>query len=394
MEKRFSDRILKSKKSFIREILKASQKPDMISFAGGLPNPISFPVDEISAATQKVLKEDGKATLQYSSTEGYLPLREYIAKRYKDRMDIDVSPDEILITNGSQQGLDLIGKIFLNKDDKVIIERPGYLGAIQSLAIFEPEMLEVSMDDNGVKTDELEEMITKHSPKLFYCVPNFQNPSGITYSDETRKKVANIINNSNTILVEDDPYGELRFMGEHKVSIKKYIDDNMIMLGSFSKIVSPGMRMGWICAKADIMDKILTAKQAADLHSNHFSQRVLYQYLKDNDISKHIEKIKKLYKSQRECMVSMIKSSFPDCVKITEPEGGMFIWVELPKGLSAMELFERAYDKNVAFVPGTPFYAVTTDDNTLRLNYSNSNNESIEKGIKILGELIKESINK
>jgi len=394
MEKRFSDRILKSKKSFIREILKASQKPDMISFAGGLPNPISFPVDEISAATQKVLKEDGKATLQYSSTEGYLPLREYIAKRYKDRMDIDVSPDEILITNGSQQGLDLIGKIFLNKDDKVIIERPGYLGAIQSLAIFEPEMLEVSMDDNGVKTDELEEMITKHSPKLFYCVPNFQNPSGITYSDETRKKVANIINNSNTILVEDDPYGELRFMGEHKVSIKKYIDDNMIMLGSFSKIVSPGMRMGWICAKADIMDKILTAKQAADLHSNHFSQRVLYQYLKDNDISKHIEKIKKLYKSQRECMVSMIKSSFPDCVKITEPEGGMFIWVELPKGLSAMELFERAYDKNVAFVPGTPFYAVTTDDSTLRLNYSNSNNESIEKGIKILGELIKESINK
>ena len=193
---------------------------------------------------QKVLENDGKSVLQYSNTEGHLPLREYIANRYKERMGIDISPDEILITNGSQQGLDLIGKVLLNNGDNIAIERPGYLGAIQALSMFEPKMYDVAMDDNGVITDELSEIISKHSPKLFYCVPNFQNPSGITYSNDVRQKVAEIINNSDTILVEDDPYGELRFMGDDKPSMRKYIDNNIIMLGSFSKIVSPGMRMG------------------------------------------------------------------------------------------------------------------------------------------------------
>ncbi len=389
---RFSDRVLNSKKSFIREILKATQKADMISFAGGLPNPISFPVDEIKDASHMVLDEDGQAVLQYSSTEGYLPLREYISKRYKQRMGIDVSPSEILITNGSQQGLDLIGKVFLNKGDKVAIERPGYLGAIQALSMFEPEMLDVDMDDNGVITHELTKVISEHCPKIFYSVPNFQNPSGITYSDETRENVGMIINNSDTILIEDDPYGELRFIGEDKQSMKKYIDSNIIMLGSFSKIVSPGMRLGWICANEQIMDKIIVAKQAADLHSNYFTQRVLYQYLADNDIKNHIDKIKMLYKSQRDCMVSMIEKHFPSCVKTTKPEGGMFVWVSLPSGLSAMDLFEKAYEKNVAFVPGLPFYANCECENTFRLNYSNSDNESIEKGIVILGELIKDSL--
>ncbi|WP_010240747.1 aminotransferase-like domain-containing protein [Clostridium arbusti] len=388
----FAERMNNVKKSFIREILKVTENPEVISFAGGLPNPLSFPVKEIQEASQKVLNGNANDVLQYSTTEGYLPLRQYIAERYFKRFGLKIDADEILITNGSQQGLDLIGKVLLNKDDNILIERPGYLGAIQAFSIFEPVFTSVPVNDDGVDTNLLESSLDMHRPKLFYTVPNFQNPSGITYSEENRKITANILKKYNTVVIEDDPYGELRFMGQDLPPIRSYLEDNSIMLGSFSKIVAPAMRLGWICAKGEIMEKLIIAKQSADLHSNYYSQRVVYQFLIDNDLEKHIKKIKQLYKGQRDCMVSMIERYFPKEVKSTKPEGGMFLWITLPEGVSSLELLDLAAKENVAFVPGDSFYANEKDSNTLRLNYTNSNEKIIEEGIKRLAKVTREII--
>ncbi|MBV4416471.1 PLP-dependent aminotransferase family protein [Clostridium tyrobutyricum] len=389
MSIKFAERMNKVQKSFIREILKVTENPNIISFAGGLPNPLSFPIKEVEEASIKVLNENGSDVLQYSTTEGYRPLREYIAQRYHKRFGLKIDADEILITNGSQQGLDLLGKIFLNKDDNVLIERPGYLGAIQAFSIFEPVFNSVPVNNDGVDIDLLEKSLAMNSPKLFYTVPNFQNPSGTTYSEKNRKAAADILKKYDTILIEDDPYGELRFIGEDLQPIKTYLGDKSVMLGSFSKIVAPAMRLGWICAKGEIMEKLITAKQAADLHTNYYSQRVVHQFLMDNDIEDHIKKIRKLYKGQRDCMVSMIERYFPEGIKSTKPEGGMFLWVTLPEGISSLELFDLAAKENVAFVPGDPFYVNVKGSNTLRLNYTNSDEKSIEEGIKRLSRAIR-----
>lgn len=388
MENLFADRMNKVHKSFIREILKVTEDPNIISFGGGLPNPKSFPVTEIKEAVSKVLSENGEEILQYSTTEGYLPLREYIAQRYA-KEGLNVHADEILITNGSQQGIDLISKVFLNKGDKILVENPTYLAAIQSFGLFEPEFKSVPLLEDGVDINAFKNMLDENKIKLFYSVTNFQNPTGITYSKEKRQQVTEIIQNTDTIFVEDNPYGEIRFMGEDIAPVKSYLEDG-ILLGSFSKIVSPGMRLGWIVANKEIMDKIIIAKQASDLHSNYFTQRVVYQYLTDNDVDEHIEKIKKMYKKQRNLMIKMIEKHFPENVKYTKPEGGMFLWVTLPEGLSSMDLFELAIKENVAFVPGKAFFADGSGDNTLRLNFSNSNEEKIEEGIKRLGKAIYE----
>ena len=387
----FAERMKSVHKSFIREILKVTEDSSIISFAGGLPNPKSFPVKEIKKAASKVLSENGEEALQYSTTEGYRPLREYIAKRYsKDGLKVDA--DEILITNGSQQGIDLIGKVFLNKGDKVLVESPTYLAAIQSFGLYEPQFESVPLLEDGVDTAALEETLSEQKIKLFYSVTNFQNPTGITYSKQKRQEVANILNNHDTIFIEDNPYGEIRFLGEDIPPVNAYLE-NSILFGSFSKIVSPGMRLGWIVANEEIMEKIIIAKQASDLHSNYFTQRVVYQYLIDNKIDKHIEKIKEMYRNQRNLMVSMIEKYFPENVEYTKPEGGMFLWVTLPEGLSSMELFELAINENVAFVPGQAFYVDGSGTNSLRLNFSNSNEEQIEEGIKRLGNAINELMN-
>ncbi len=391
MDKIFANRMTDIHKSFIREILKVTVNPEVISFAGGLPNPDTFPVEEIRQATLKVLEADGKNVLQYSTTEGYLPLRQYIAERYK-RKSLEVSADEILITHGSQQGLDLLGKVFINKGDNILIESPGYLGAIMAFSIFEPEFHSVPLLDEGIDTGQLKELIDTIPVKLFYAVPNFQNPSGISYSDDTRRDTADIIKNHSTIFIEDDPYSELRFMGKELPSMKNYLKDNVIIMGSFSKITSPGMRIGWIYAEEEIMEKLIIAKQASDLHTSSFSQRVLYQYLTDNDIDTHIQEIRRLYKRQRDCMVAAIDRYFPKEVKTTKPEGGMFLWATLPEGISVMNLFNLAAKENVAFVPGNPFYVDVKDTNTLRLNYSNSSEEAIEVGIKRLAGAMKKII--
>ncbi|MGZ7044016.1 MAG: aminotransferase-like domain-containing protein [Methanobacterium sp.] len=382
----FADRMKNVHKSFIREILKVTEEPDVISFAGGLPNPKSFPVKEINGAVTKVLSRNGDEVLQYSTTEGYLPLRKYIAERYLKK-GLKVDPDEILITNGSQQGIDLISKVFLNKGDEVLVENPTYLAAIQSFGLFEPQFKSVTLLEDGVDVNALRRMLDKNKIKLFYSVTNFQNPTGITYSGQKRKEIAKILKDELTIFVEDYPYGEIRFLGEELPPVKAYLD-NSVLLGSFSKIVSPGMRLGWIVANSEIMEKIIIAKQASDLHSNYFTQRVVYQYLTHNNVDEHIEKIKKMYRNQRNLMISMIEEYFPENVKYTKPEGGMFLWVTLPEELSSMDLFELAIKENVAFVPGKAFFTDGSGDNTLRLNFSNSDEEKIKEGIKRLGKAI------
>ncbi len=383
----FANRMYNTPKSFIREILKVTQNPEIISFAGGLPNPDFFPVAEIAAATQKVLRRDGTKALQYSTTEGYPPLREFIANRYK-RYGLSIEPSEILITNGSQQGLDLIGKLFINPGDRVVLERPGYLGAIQAFSLYEPQFQAVPLLEDGIDTDRLQTTLKNGPVKLFYTVPNFQNPSGITYSRAKRRAVAGILQDWDTILVEDNPYGELRFAGEPQPSMRKFIERNIVLLGSFSKVVSPGLRLGWICAPNFIMEKIVVAKQASDLHSNYLAQRIVYRYLHDNDLDRHLSTIKTAYKKQRNLMVAMLEECLPPEVTFTRPEGGMFVWVTLPENVSAMELFEAATQLNVAFVPGKPFYVDGAGDNTFRLNFSNSDETKIKEGIKRLSQAL------
>lgn len=387
MNYKYAQRMSKTPRSFVREILKVTEDPEIISFGGGLPNPQSFPVQAISQAVQEVLMENGSDVLQYSTTEGYTPLREYIAQRYSSQ-GLDVSADEVLITNGSQQCLDLVGKVFLDKNDLVLLEKPTYLAAIQAFSLYEPQFKSVELLEDGVDLDELEKLLSSNDIKLFYAVTSFQNPTGITYSDQKRKEMARLLKKYETVLVEDNPYGEIRFMGDYIPPVKSYLDEG-ILFGSFSKIVSPGMRLGWIVAKEEVMDRLITVKQASDLHSNYFTQRVVYQFLKTNPVDQHIQKIRNLYKKQRNCMIEMMERYFPPEVKYTQPEGGMFLWVTLPEGTSSMELFDMAIKENVAFVPGNAFYADGSGENTMRLNFTNSNEESIEEGIRRLGMAIK-----
>jgi len=389
----FADRIHGVPRSFIREILKVATDKNIISFAGGLPNPSLFPIKELNIATQEVFKNAGSNALQYSNSEGYAELRKTIANQYKNKKGIDVSVDQILITNGSQQALDLLGKVFLNEDDEIIMEEPGYLGAIQAFSVFRPKFLSVPVYQNGMDCEALSKTLTNHNPKMMYIVPNFQNPSGICYTTENREIVAGLLKNSNVLLVEDDPYGELRFKGEAQPGFKKYLPDQTIMLGTFSKTVVPSFRIGWVVAPAEIMEKLIVAKQAADLHTNFFCQMIINQYFTmfDNDV--HIRKVSIAYGRQRDAMVSAIKKYFPGEISYTEPDGGMFLWVTLPEGFSSMELLSLTTKKNVVFVPGNQFYTNRTGDvNTLRLNYSCANEEMIDKGIRIMAECIDELI--
>ncbi|XPV77185.1 MAG: PLP-dependent aminotransferase family protein [Desulfovibrio sp.] len=397
-EEMFAERMGNVHRSFIREILKVTADPSIISFAGGLPNPELFPSDELAKTAEKVLSgkgtRDASSSLQYSTTEGDPLLREYIAERYRKNKGLDVSADDIVITTGSQQCLDIISKVFLNKGDKVLIERPGYLGAIQAMSFFEPEFLTVGLESDGPNLKELEEQLAK-GVKLFYTVPNFQNPSGLTYSEEKRKAVAELVEKSGALYIEDDPYGELRFKGEHKSPLFKYLSTRGILLGSFSKVAAPGFRIGWLVVKQDefgrtMREKLVIAKQAADLHTSTFAQRVVQQYVEDNDLDAHIAKICDRYGSQRDVMVEAIREHFPKNVDVTEPEGGMFLWATMPEGNKAMDLFDIAIKQKVAFVPGTPFYVDDAGSNTFRLNYSNASPENIREGIKRLGESLHE----
>jgi 2-aminoadipate transaminase len=389
----FSDRISDVPRSFIREILKLTLDESVISFAGGLPNRDLFPVQEIKNATDRLLEEAGKDILQYSSSEGYLGLREWIADRYRSK-NVIVHPDNILITSGSQQGMDLLGKSLLNVGDDIIIEEPGYLGAIQAFSMYQSSFHPVPVSEEGIDLDMFHNTLARHSVKLFYCVPNFQNPSGISYSERNRRTISSQLKGRRTVLMEDDPYGELRFLGKERTSFYQLMPEHTVLLGSFSKIVAPSFRIGWMVAHDKIMEKLVIAKQASDLHTNYFCQRIIHRYLKDNDIDRHINKIRQVYGRQRDAMVTAIQDYFPAEVLSTHPEGGMFLWITLPKGLSAMKVFKAAIKQKVAFVPGDPFYVNKKDVNALRLNYSSVDEETIMTGIKRLGKVLKTMITK
>ena len=386
---RYSDRILSTPSSFIRDILKVTQDPSVISFAGGLPNPISFPEEALKESACRIIDNEGGKVFQYSTTEGHLPLRQFVADKYNKNFGLNITPEDVLITTGSQQALDLIAKTLLNKGDRVIIEEPGYLGAIQAFCMFEPEFSPVTLEDDGLDLKKLEEALKKERVKFAYVVPNFQNPTGLTYSKERREAVCALFDRYDTVLVEDDPYGELRFKGEKLPYIGAGRLPHSVLLGTFSKTVTPGMRLGFIITQdKELMNHLVTAKQSSDLHTNIFSQYMIADYLAHNEYQKHVDKIIALYKGQAEAMLAAMKEYFPAHVKYTEPEGGMFIWVTLPEGQSALDLFHKAMEKKVAFVPGDPFYAGKTNVNTFRLNYTNSTPETIREGIKRLAEVL------
>ena len=389
IQNKISERSLVTPSSFIRGILKATENEEVISFAGGLPNPISFPKEALKESTNRVIDTFGSKVFQYATTAGLQGLRDYIAQRLNRMYQMDVEADEILITTGSQQALDLIGKVLINKGDAVIVEQPGYLGALQAFSQYRPHFLPISLEEDGMNIAALEEALKQNEVKFAYIVPNYQNPSGLTYSDEKRQAVLTLMRKYNCILVEDDPYGELSFDGKPKGYISTQDLEGSILLGTFSKTVTPGMRLGFmIIRNRKLRTYINTAKEAADLHSNIFSQYIIWDYLTHNHIEEHIVKIRNLYKTQCETMLSAMATYFPKEVTFTKPQGGMFIWATLPEGQSAMALFEKAKEQHVAFVPGNPFYTDGRQAHTMRLNYTNSSNEVIREGIARLGKIL------
>lgn len=389
MQPFFAQRFEKVEPSFIREILKVAANPEIISFAGGLPNPHLFPVKGIDQACQDVLREQGAAALQYAATEGFAPLRQYIADRYLARHGMQVNPDNILITSGSQQALDLLGKVLIDEGQDLIIEEPGYLGAIQAFSVYQPTFKPITLEEEGLDLAALDALLASGSnAKLLYGVPNFQNPSGVSYSRANREALAERLVRHELLMVEDDPYGELRFEGEHLPPIAKLAPNNTVLLGSFSKTVVPAFRLGWMVMPDWLRKKVTIAKQATDLHSNAFSQQVLHRFLTDNSLDAHLEKIKEVYGRQRAAMEAALARHCPPGVSYTRPEGGMFLWLTLPSHISAMALFDEAIKEKVAFVPGAPFYVRPEIQNTLRLSFSCVDEATIEEGVKRLARAL------
>lgn len=383
-----SDGITSTPPSFVRAILKAASDPEVTSFAGGLPNPISFPQEKLLESMQRVVAERGAEAFQYSATAGIEGLRQWVADRYNKRFGTDYVADDVLITTGSQQVLDLLGKVLLDKGDGVIVEKPTYLAAIQAFALQQPVFREVELTEDGLNIDELNAALDAGA-KMIYLIPNFQNPTGLTYSAEGRRQVREALEGRNIVVVEDDPYGELRFEGESLPYIGGTALPHGVVMGSFSKTVTPGFRMGYLLTKDhELLRNLNTAKEAADLHTNVFSQFVVLDYLQHNDLDEHLVKIRDLYRSQAQAMTEAMAEFFPAEVSFTKPAGGMFLWATLPEGIDTMELFPKALERNVAFVPGAPFYAEQGAYSTMRLNFTNADADTIRDGIRRLGEVI------
>lgn len=388
MEHLLSEGIKATPPSFVRGILKAASDSDIISFAGGLPNPVSFPQEEMLVSMERIVENYGSSVFQYSVTAGLPQLRQYIADRYHKRFGLRLTADNVMITTGSQQALDLIGKVLLDKGDGVIVENPTYLAAIQAFSLNQPLFYPVDLTEEGLCTEQLEEAL-RHKVKFLYTIPNFQNPTGLTYSAANRERIYEIIKDRDVVLIEDDPYGELRFDGETLSYIGAGRLKNSILLGTFSKTVTPGMRIGFLISEnKELLRYLSIAKEAADLHTNIFAQYLIWDYLEHNEYEAHIARIKDLYRTQAQSMVEAMEKYFPEGVRYTRPCGGMFLWVTLPEGMSAMSLFPKALERKVAFVPGEPFYADVKNINTMRLNFTNVDCETIEEGIRRLGEVM------
>ena len=394
---KFSDLAMGLKASEIRELLKLTTMPEVISFAGGLPAPELFPLEELKKVDVEILSKEGQLAVQYGTTEGYLPLREKIAARMKKAFQVDCTPEEIVITSGSQQGLSLLAQIFLNKDDVILVESPTYLGAINAFKLCDPKFVEVPTDEKGIIPEELEKVLAEYGDRvrLMYVIPEFQNPTGITWPMERRKAFMDIVNKYDFPVIEDDPYGELRYDGDVVPSLKSMdTKGNIIFLGSFSKIFMPGLRVAWMVADPVIIDKVVKLKQAVDLQSSSFAQRQASYFIDMFDLDAHVEKIKALYGKRRTLMYDSMKEYFPEGVTFTYPEGGLFTWVTLPENMDAKEIMPKVLEKNVAYVPGGPFYPNGGNANHFRLNYSNMPEDRIVEGIKRLGAVLKEEMGK
>lgn len=390
MNIQYANRTSRLKASEIRELLKLTEKPEIISFAGGLPAPELFPLEKIAEATANVLKSKGEIALQYASTDGYPQLREIILNERVKPTGVDCTIDNIMLTNGSQQALEFSAKLFINKGDIIAVESPSYLGAINAFLPYEPEFLEVPMDENGMIVDELEQAIQNGTNvKMIYTIPEFQNPSGITMSVERRKRLTEVAAKYHIPLIEDSPYGELRFEGEKLPSIKSLDKSGYVInLGTFSKTFCPGLRLGWIVAERELIQKYILLKQGADLQCNTLSQLIAAEFMSKNDLNAHISEIVKVYRKRRDLMINSMKEYFPKEVKFTYPAGGLFTWVELREDLDTKLIAEEALKENVAFVPGASFFANGGRTNCFRLNYSNMPEDKIVEGIKRLGRVL------
>lgn len=369
---------------------------DMISFSAGFPSPETYPLADIKESFDKVIENEGRAAMSYCSTSGYKRLREIIVERMKRKFDLDYSVSECIITSGSQQGLDMSGRLFVNKGDVVLFETPSYLGAVNALRAYEATLVSVPTDGEGIEIDALKDALEKYGDKvrLVYVIPDYQNPTGRSWSDERRKEFMEIMSQYDIPVLEDAAYSELSF-GEPLKKPLAYYDKQgqVIYVGTFSKTFCPGLRIAWLCVRGEMMDKFLLLKNAADLSSSAISQRQMAYYLDHHDLDAHIEKIAKLYKHRRDIMIEAIEKYFPEEVEYTRPGGGLFIWMTLPEGKDARELLRRAGEKKVAFIPGTSFYTDGNRFNEMRLNFSNMSDYDTMKGMEILGKLTAEYIN-
>ncbi len=389
MESRYAKRMGNIKPSEIGELLKLAQRSDIISFAGGLPAPELFPINELIEAGKEVLLSQGAQALQYGPTHGYLPLREAISYRMS-KVHVDVKAEDILVTSGSQQGLDFSGRIFIDEGDVILCESPTYLGAIDAFDFYSPKFVEIATDKDGMDMEDLESALkTYNNVKFIYVIPDFQNPSGRTWSIERRKSLIELANRYDVLVIEDSPYGELIFEGEIIPSVKHYdTEGRVIFLGTFSKLFCPGMRLGWVAASPEILNKFIYIKQISDLQCSTINQMDVAKFIERYDLDAHIEKIKRVYRRRRNVMMNAIKEYFPKEVSYNYPEGGLFTWLVFPEYINARELAVKALEQNVAFVPGGLFFPNGGHENTARLNFSSMEDEKIIEGIKRLAVVI------
>lgn len=394
--------------SVIRELLKLTEQPDVISFAGGLPAPEVFPVKEFREASQKVLQEQGPRALQYSTTEGYLPLRSLIVQQMA-RYGIQAHEENVLITSGSQQALDLIGKLLLNPGDKILTEKPTYLGALQAWTGYQARYVTVPIDREGLQTHLLEEAL-RSGPKFMYILPNFQNPGGVTLSLERRFEVIRMADHYGIPIIEDDPYGRLRYSGDHLPPLvvldcqhleshaangEGFFAGNVIYTSTFSKTLAPGLRLGWIVAPVDVVKRCVQCKQGMDLHTSSLNQMIVYEVAKGGFLEQHVGRVREVYRHRRDVMLAAMDRYFPEEVSWTRPDGGLFLWAWLPEEIDSAELLKEAVARQrVAFVPGHAFHPDADGGNTMRLNFSNCQPDRIEEGIKRLGLILKEKLSK
>jgi len=388
-DQKLSSRAVKMTSSLIRELLKLTEKPDIISFAGGLPAAELFPIREFREACEYVLTTNGGKALQYGASEGYTPLREYLSEKMK-KYGVPAEVENVVITNGSQQALDLLGRIFLDKGDVVVTERPTYLGALQAWQAYEPQFAPVPLDDDGMCVDQLEGVLKAHQGKVkfIYVLPNFHNPAGTTLPLDRRVELVRLAAKYGVPIVEDDPYGELRFEGEDITPIETLHKENVIYLSTFSKTLAPGIRIGWVSAPAKIVSKLVQAKQGADLHTGVFVQMVAFDICSRGLLRNHVRKVREAYRERRDAMLQAMEEHFPSGVTWTRPQGGLFLWARLPEEINTTEFMKTALEEKVAYVPGAAFYPDKGGFDAMRLNFSYCRPDVIREGIQRLGRAI------